>query len=117
MVEVERDDKLKFNILDTKVNITTSIPIGLRQIAIDNNIPLNEALIFGLKFIMAERSQGEMDYPPNTLSNKLEKMGTLLNQISLEKSELEDKFMGKPLDNLPIEPQYNVDEVFEYERI
>jgi hypothetical protein len=63
-----------------KINITTSIPLELHTLATDNDIAWSEAIVFGIKFLVAEKKG--VDYPENSLSKKVIKMVALLEDKS-----------------------------------
>lgn len=60
------------------VRVNTSIPEDLWRMAKANHISWNEALIFGLKFKLADRHL--MDYPSCQLAENLKKAMAQLNE-------------------------------------
>lgn len=58
--------------LNMKVNVTTTLDLELRQLLDRNFIPASKALEFGAKFLLAENDF--MDYPENSLSEKIPKI-------------------------------------------
>jgi len=82
-----------------KTTISTTIEIALREEAYNRKIPLNDALEFGIKFLLAEKDG--VDYPENSLSKKIEKLVENLNNKCSEMEKLEEKLniYTDPLDD------------------
>lgn len=85
-----------------RVVVTTSISNDHWNLAKENNIAWNDALEFGIKFLIAERDG--FDYPKNKLSEKLEKTIKMLNAKSQECEAIRDQ-----IDNLENERDENDD--------
>lgn len=62
--------------------VNTTIDARIHRLAKENSIQWNDALEFGIIFLLAERDIG--DHPPNSLSEKIKKMSALLNQQDAE---------------------------------
>jgi len=86
-----------------KINVTTSIDHEIWQIAKDNGMSWNDALEFGIKFLLADNDEDlKFDYPKNNLSEKLKNATRLLNEKCMEIERLKD----------PIDAEKEADELF-----
>jgi len=92
--ETEKDGKLDAPMQNytrpSKSNITTSIKNDIWGLAKKNNIAWNDALEFGIKFLVAD---GEgFDYPKTKLGLRVETILQRLSDVSQELSDLKEKF-------------------------
>lgn len=71
------------------IRISTTIPRQVHDIAKNKGVGWNEALMFGLQFLLAERFQYEFNYPDNTQTQKVGKMTKLLEEQSIKIEALE----------------------------
>jgi len=86
-----------------KINVTTSIDHIVWKIAKEKMISWNDALEFGIKFLLAEKDDNfEFEYPQNKLSERLKNTTRLLNEKCMEIERLTD----------PIDAEKEADELF-----
>jgi len=71
-----------------KTNITTSIKNEIWMLAKQCNLNWNEALEFGIQFILAE--DDICDYPKCKLYEKVEKLTVKLSEVSQELNDLKE---------------------------
>jgi len=86
---------------EVKINITTSLPMSVHTLAKQNKIGWSDALIFGIKFILADKDG--FDYPNNTLVDRLKKVSEMFEEKCNEIDDLRNKLDGKkdPENKLP----------------
>lgn len=64
-----------------KIPVTTNIDFTLKRMLEEFNIPFNDALEFGGKFLLAERD-ASFDYPPSKLYSKISLLIEKLEEMS-----------------------------------
>jgi len=69
------------NLKEVKVHITTSIPFNIHELAKRNDISWNEALVFGIQFLIADRDG--IDYPSCNLLNKKVELSKKIVEMKL----------------------------------
>jgi len=70
-----------------KTNITTSLDVGIKKIAMEEGIKMNNALEFGIRFLLADKDGGlNFDYPDTRLGNKLQ---SVLNRLTEQLAKVE----------------------------
>lgn len=86
---------------EAKAHITTSVKNSIHKLAQDNKIAWNEALEFGIKFLIADSDGGlTYSYPQNRLQEKLQRTLNNLNQKCLEIEELKNPQEKKVTDDI-----------------
>jgi len=68
-----------------KINVTTSIDDSIYTKAKENNISWNDALEFGISFLIAEKEG--YDYPSNKLLIKIANFQEKISELSLKLEE------------------------------
>jgi len=95
-----------------KTNITTTVRQDFWSLAKQYNIAWNDALEFGIHFLVADKDGGlGFDYPHNNLQNKLHKMVKNFEAKAQECNALRDQLEGVD----PTEDLKNLDDVFKAE--
>ena len=83
-----------------KTAINTTIEGSLKELALYNEIAFNDALDFGVKFLLAEKDRS-FDYPESKLQNRLIAINNRLteqleNKEVEEDNKIEETFTAKP---------------------
>lgn len=87
-----------------RLTISTTIDAEIHKIAKDNNIAWNDALEFGIKFLIAQKEG--FNYPDNSLSNKIINLTKLLQDKCDEIEKLKSSVQNE------IDAEKEADEVF-----
>jgi len=87
--------------------VTTTMTDELWTEAKRNIISLKDALAFGIKFLVAEKGNG--DYPANSYENKIQKVQNKLSEVSQNYWDLKDKY--EPEEKIEDLPKQTKEEV------
>ncbi len=74
-----------------KVPVNTTIEKEKKELTIKKNIKFNEALEFGIRFLLSEKYQYDYQYPNSLLKSKFEKIIETLNEKCQENEILKEK--------------------------
>ena len=78
-----------------KINITTSIPMEIHEKAKERNLAWNEALIFGIDFLIADKDEGVgLEYPQSNLKDKFDRIVKQFQAKCQECEALRDQLEG-----------------------
>jgi hypothetical protein len=69
-----------------KITISTTIDVEVHKLAQDNKVAWNDALEFGVKFLVAQKEG--FDYPENKLLNKIQFLSQKIGELSIENESL-----------------------------
>jgi len=103
----------------TRTNVTTSIGRDVWELAKKQNISWNDALEFGIRFLVAEKDSGlgGYEYPKTELQTKLHRFVKKFQDELLRNNELEDRIEKltaekKTVEEFNDEREKDIDEIF-----